>query len=402
MEQYGFDGLMVVSPENFEYFSGVSGFPATMWRRAGPATAFFAGDGTMAFVVPETIGAAVQRANPHARVFCYAMWIESVDVAEIGNDGDAIETRVAQAVEGRIHRRPEIYDEVEMDGLLFDAVQALGLDKQGIGMEMEFAPAADAARFARLMPDVKWLNSSGMMRKLRLIKTPREIEITRTAVRLTEQGIMAALEGLNESTLAADIRNRFTEACHAQARRQGETGLRRAMTGLHLGPWLWAQTDPTRPARRGDNVQFDSIVELNGYKTDMGRTFTYGPPSDAQQRIQDALLAGFEAGMAMLRPGNRFCDVHLAVETAVRNAGFPSYARGHVGHSIGSDVDGEEWPWISADQTQVLEPGMILAFEVPYYINGIGGFQNEDDILITADGCESFNSLPLALTAVGD
>ena len=43
---------------------------------------------------------------------------------------------------------------------------------------------------------------------------------------------------------------------------------------------------------------------------------------------------------------------------------------------------------------------MVLAFEVPYYVNGIGGFQNEDQFLITENGHESFNSLPLALQAV--
>ena len=41
--------------------------------------------------------------------------------------------------------------------------------------------------------------------------------------------------------------------------------------------------------------------------------------------------------------------------------------------------------------------GMVLAFEMPYYANGVGGFQNEDNFLITADGHESFNSLPMEM-----
>jgi Xaa-Pro aminopeptidase len=43
---------------------------------------------------------------------------------------------------------------------------------------------------------------------------------------------------------------------------------------------------------------------------------------------------------------------------------------------------------------------MVLAFEVPYYANGVGGFQNEDNVLITANGHESFNALPMELVEI--
>ncbi|MEX1021109.1 MAG: Xaa-Pro peptidase family protein [Litorilinea sp.] len=396
------DGLMVVSPENFEYFAGVSGFPVTMWRRAGLATALFAADGGLAFVVPETIADAVAHANPGARVYAYPLWIESVDVTG-GASGAAdmpIEQRIAQATTGRQPARPEVYDLDTVDGLLREALHGLGLTGKRIGLELDFAPAADVARLAAMAAGREFVNSSQLIREMRLVKSPVEIDLLRRGVALTEHGIVAALQGLDETTLAADIRGRYTEACSAEARSRRELGFRGASTGVHLGPALWAHTDPTRPARRGDLVQFDSTVQLNGYRTDMGRTFTFGPATDDQRRIQAALLAGFAAGMAEMRPGRRFCDIFAAVHGAVRGTGFPSYARGHVGHSIGSDIDGEEWPWISAEQELVLEPGMVLAFEVPYYINGIGGFQNEDDILITQDGHESFNRLPLELVRI--
>lgn len=397
------DGLIVVSPENFEYFSGVSGFPVTMWRRAGPATAVFAQNGECAFVVPETIAEAVARANPNARIYSYALWIESVDVTAYvdgGNQADPIERRIERATAGREHARPEVYDLNDVDALLRQAVHELGLAGAQLGLELEFAPAVDATRLRGICRVHAFINSSPLIRELRLIKTPTEIDLLRRGVALTEHGIAAAVAHIDEASLAADIRGRFVEACSAAARARKEIGFRSAQTGVHLGPAMWAAIDPHRPAQRGDGVQFDSSAQINGYKTDMGRTFTFGPPSDDQKRIQDALLAGFAAGMAVMQPGNRFCDVFDAVHKAVRARGFPSYARGHVGHSIGSDVDGEEWPWISADQQQVLEPGMVLAFEVPYYINGIGGFQNEDDILITSEGYERFNHLPLPLVDI--
>lgn len=399
LEQRRLDGLLVVSPENFEYFSGVSGFPVTMWRRAGPASAVVSANGDVAFVIPEVNEAAVRRANPQAIVWSYPLWIEQIDVAAL-SDLEITEA-VARMTAERQHVRPETYEQKRLDDCLLDALGTLNLWGKRIGVELDFAPAAHFDHLRTLLSGVEFVNSSSLIRELRLIKTAQEIEILRRAVRLTEQGIVAALEDFSTKTLALDVRARFSEACTAIARQQRELGFQAARTTVHLGPWLWAQTDPNRPAHPGDLIQFDSSVQLHGYKTDIGRTFVFGEASAAQQRIQDALLAGFAAGLEQLRPGQRFCDVFFAVQEAVRAAGFPSYARGHVGHSIGSDIDGEEWPWLSAQEERIIEPGMVLAFEVPYYVNGVGGFQNEDQILITADGHESFNSLPLELTSVG-
>lgn len=396
--QQSLDGLFVVSPENFEYFAGVSGFPVTMWRRAGPASAIFNIDGRVAFVVPETIAAAVAKANPDAQLFVYPMWIEAVDVTAIAPG--PIEGRVAEATAERVNERPETYDPVAVDGLIQAAFHALGLPGTRVGMELEFAPAAHAAHLQSLVPSTQFVNSSPLLREIRLVKTPAEIALLRRGVEITESGITGALAGLNTETTAADIRFRFQEAIAAEARRGRDLGFRGGATTVHLGPHLWGNTIHTRTAQHGDIVQFDSTINLSSYRTDIGRTFTFGKATDDQRRIQDALLAGFQAGLDAMKPGVRFCDLFSAAQGAVRAHGFPSYARGHLGHSIGSDIDGEEWPWISPTEQRILEPGMVLAFEVPYYIDGIGGFQNENDLLITETGYESFNTLPMNLVQI--
>jgi Xaa-Pro aminopeptidase len=173
-----------------------------------------------------------------------------------------------------------------------------------------------------------------------------------------------------------------------------------ALSTVNLGPHLWGpEVNPLRTIQSGDLIQFDSVVVLSRTMSDIGRTFSYGRADDVARHIQQALLAGFAAGKAELRPGRRFCDVFHAAQNAVRESGIPSYTRGHLGHSIGS-LYIEEWPFISATEERELEPGMVLAFEVPYYANGIGGFQNEDNVLITTDGHESFNALPMEMVEI--
>lgn len=400
LEAHGIDGLLVVSPENFAYFTGVPGGPATMWRRVGPVAAVVLPDGQITCVVPDAQAGAVARGNPAARVLSHTLWIERVEVDPAW--AGTAEELIARATAGRAIVRPEIYDKAVVFDLIRTAVADAGLLGRRVGVELEFAPAADMARLEAVLDGTELVDSSPLIRELRVIKTPREIELLRVSTQLAERGITGALEGLSEQTTALDIFTRYQETVFLVAREERILGVEAARTMVHLGPALWGTGDPLYQARRGDLIQFDSGVHIRGYESDIGRTFVFGRPTDAQRRIEDALLAGYEAGVAALRPGNRFCDVFHATQEAVRAAGFPSYTRGHVGHSIGGELFGEEWPWLSATEERVLEPGMVIAFEVPYYVNGIGGFQNEDNFLITETGNEPLGRLPMELVVVGD
>ncbi len=79
---------------------------------------------------------------------------------------------------------------------------------------------------------------------------------------------------------------------------------------------------------------------------------------------------------------------------------FPGYQRGHFGHSVGASVGSEEWPFISAGSDIVIEPGMVLAFETPFYGNGVGALMIEDQMLVTETGVEVMNTLPRALVRI--
>ena len=106
------------------------------------------------------------------------------------------------------------------------------------------------------------------------------------------------------------------------------------------------------------------------------------------------------AGSELLRPSVPLGDVHHATLAAIRAAGFPGYSRGHFGHGLGAGLGSEEWPFISARSDVVLEPGMVMAFECPWYIDGLGGMIIENQLLITETGHEMMNDLPLDLVRI--
>ena len=399
LEQERLDGLLVTGPENFEYFAGASSHPLSMWRRIGPVSAVINRDGLHSLIASDAQEGAVSRANPDTDVLSYPAWIERLGVEEDQNL--SAEDLIGRATSGRENLRPETYDEALVYSLVKEALQNAGLIGKRVGVEFESAPHLDVLRLNELVPDTEFVNSSPLIRELRVIKTKAEIDLLRVASELAEIGIVASLHGADGSTSALDVRTRYGEAVSAEARARKLHGFRSSRTTVHLGPHLWGTGDPARTLQPGDLIQFDSGAQVGGYNSDIGRTFVYQKPTQQQQRIQEALLAGYRAGVNELKPGRRYCDVFNVTQETVRAAGFPSYSRGHFGHSIGSEIFGEEWPWISATETRVLEPGMVVAFEVPYYINGIGGFQNEDNILITENGHVSFNSTPMDLKVIG-
>ena len=98
-----------------------------------------------------------------------------------------------------------------------------------------------------------------------------------------------------------------------------------------------------------------------------------------------------------LKPGVPLKDVYLATATAMWDQGYQTYGRGHFGHGVGASIWSEEWPFIASQSDAILEPDMVLAFETPWYIDGLGGFIIEDQVLITEAGTDVMGPSPREL-----
>jgi Xaa-Pro aminopeptidase len=140
---------------------------------------------------------------------------------------------------------------------------------------------------------------------------------------------------------------------------------------------------------------------IDGYSSDGARTVVLGKPNPQSVKIYDALHRAFDSGLALLKPGTPLCDIYFATASAMWDAGFETYGRGHFGHGVGASIWSEEWPFISTDATAVVEPNMVMAFEAPWYIDGLGGFIIEDQVLITETGAEIMAPSSRALKWIG-
>jgi Xaa-Pro aminopeptidase len=223
-----------------------------------------------------------------------------------------------------------------------------------------------------------------------MIKSPAEIDHLRCAGLSAEAGMRALMAAIRPGADARELELVWRGAALAEAERLQATGNVQGWAYISVGKNGFA---PGGPARPGDLIKADVGCVVRGYSSDSARTFACGSAPRAAQEIYAALRAAFDAGLGQLRIGNALRNVHVAATQAMHEAGFRNYSRGHFGHGLGASIWSEEWPFIGADTDVVVEEGMVLAFETPWYIKGVGALMLEDQFTITASGAEPLWSL---------
>jgi Xaa-Pro aminopeptidase len=196
---------------------------------------------------------------------------------------------------------------------------------------------------------------------------------------------------------AAQMADIWKTSAFAEAARRGHPAPRSAWSYISVAGDGFA---PGGPVRDGDLIKIDVGCVVSGYSSDGGRTAVLGTPHPEAIRVHDALHRAFDTGFAMFEPGTPLAEIYRTTSTSMWDQGFETYGRGHFGHGVGASIWSEEWPFIAAGSDAVLEPNMVLALETPWYIDGLGGFIIEDQMLITDSGCEVMAPLPRELLRV--
>ncbi len=400
MQAEGLDALILLSPESYRHATGAAPGVATMWRRAGAVAVLIPADPALpeTAVVSDLFAAAFRSVSSIRDVRPSVLWVETATLPPDTDDLPVFKAVVrAWEAEGRPEGflRPTTFDPSICWHDLAAALADHGLMRGRIGIEMDAVSASDWPALATALAQALLCDASRLSARLKMVKSPEEIALLRQAVTLAEKGIAAVRDAICPGISRSDLAAEWSRATAAHCGAAPMTG---AWEYISVGADPWGGN---AVATTGDLVKVDVGCLMGGYTSDSGRTFSVGPPSRDAQAVHAALMAGFHAGMAVLGPGAPLSDVHRAAQSAIRGAGLPGFSRGHYGHGLGASLGSEEWPFIAADSDVVAEPGMVLAFECPFYVTGLGGFIIEDQILITQSGAEPMNRLPHALIACG-
>ncbi len=396
MQAAGLDALILLSPESFRHATGAAPGVGTMWRRAGAVAVLVPADPGLpeAAVVSDLFAPSFRAASHITDIRQSPLWVE---IADMGDGAEPLPQAIAAAWAGREagFARPETFDPAVCWHHLAAALADRGLSGGRVGVEMSAISAADWPAMAAALAPARLVDAADIPARLKMVKSPAEITLLRQAVGLAEQGIAAIRDAIAPGISRDDLAAVWSAAIAAG---KGTAPLTGAWEYISVGPDPWGGNAVCRP---GDLVKVDVGCLMGGYTSDSGRTFAVGAPSPRQAAVHAALMAGFRAGMSTLGPGVPLSQVHRATTAAIGAAGLPGYSRGHFGHGLGASLGSEEWPFLSATSPVLAEAGMVLAFECPFYVTGLGGFIIEDQVLITDAGAEPMNRLPHDLIACG-
>jgi Xaa-Pro aminopeptidase len=276
---------------------------------------------------------------------------------------------------------------------LVEACIRLGLTEGTIAVDERGPNRELLAQLAERLPRAKIVPGYALFRRIRAVKTADEVDRVKAALRVTETGLRAAFDALHTGVTEREVKHAFECAVVAEGARPG-FALVRFGRGLALGQ-IPAGDVAISP---GDFAFFDVGVNLDGYKSDIGRLVSFGEPNETTKHLFAASRAGQQAAIDMMRPGVIAKDIFAAAVARVRDEGIPTYKRQHVGHGIGLEY--YDLPVLTPSADTPLEANMTFEVETPYYRLGVGGAFIEDTVLVTESGSEILTTLSRDLAVI--
>ena len=373
LREKGLDGAIVSSPENFHYVTGFGGHQHTVSRQPGFTLAVMRADDkvpthltTMDF---EAATFRIKAAGLNFVVDPYDTWVGLKTWDEIAN-GAVVPDKTAM--------------ESSMDKLI-QFMKACDLANKKVGIELDYLPVPYYKSLTEKFPEAEFVDISDLFVYARSVKQPDEIEMFRKLCRIADHGFTEVSKiakiGVSERELVQCFREDVIKSgfCAPSSWSMFSTGPSSARLTL----------PGDAVVKDGDVVKFDAGVnaEFDFYTTDTSRAWIIGNGDPALLKLKDRLYEGQRRMIAAAKPGLPINELYHTAYDYVKEM-FPCYRRGHQGHSISMGQATAEAPYINASETRPLEAGMILAMEVPCYIDGVNGFNIEDMVLITEDGCE--------------
>jgi Xaa-Pro dipeptidase len=365
--------LVGTSAEHVTYLSGFWAMP--QWIRKGPqvyAVRSTAHDSSFVVVPNSILDQAADQQLSVGEVHRYGFFAYEGDLGAVSNTEDL---NLARYLSGTEHGSAA-------QALAF-GLRRIGVASGRVALDPEGIAPAERERLAALLPGVEWVDADALLRELRKIKTTEEIARLKRGANIAERSIQAALAMAREGCSERDLARAF----HAQTVSEDASPVLGCIGFGTRSAHPNVEPSAARRLRPGDNIRFDVGGRYAQYRADIARIACFGPPSPKLEAYYGAVKAGIDRAYEIIRPGLKACDLFEQIVGTVRRSGIAHYRRNHVGHGIG--LGGYETPALTPASRDVLEPGMVMCIETPYYEIGAFGVQVEDTVVVTADGVQS-------------
>ena len=268
--------------------------------------------------------------------------------------------------------------------LVAQGLKDLGLSTGTVGME-ERVRFVFSDGIARTAPQLKMMSATAVTSGCRMIKTDHELELMSLANKVTLTAYQAAYQAIHEGMTRPQL-EKLIVAANERLGFPGEVDIDIGENSSFPHGSIVPQV-----IREGTLVLIDGGGPVEGYQSDISRTFVFGKPSDKMKKVFDIVHRAQAAALKTARPGVECQTVDAAARKVIVDAGYgPDYKffTHRVGHGIG--MDGHEWPYLVRGNTTLLARNMTFSDEPGIYIPGEFGVRLEDDMHITENGAELF------------
>jgi Xaa-Pro dipeptidase len=238
---------------------------------------------------------------------------------------------------------------------------------------------------AKAAPQVKLTSATPVTAGCRRVKSDHEIVLMRLASKVTLTVYEAAYRALKPGM----TRNELEGLIGTAYDRIGFPG----EASVQIDEFTAVPHGSVTPQviHEGSLILLDDGCTVEGYVSDITRTFVLGKATDKMKTVFDIVHRAQTAALKTARPGVECQTVDAAARKVITDAGYgPDYKffRHRVGHGMG--IDGHEWPYLVRGNTTLLAPNMTFSDEPGIYIPGEFGIRLEDDMHITESGAELF------------
>lgn len=245
---------------------------------------------------------------------------------------------------------------------------------------------------AKASPQATISSATPVTAGCRMIKSANEIALMRLAAQVT----LAVYEGVYHAMREGMTQRQVQDLIDVGYRRMGFPG----EASVEVGEYSAYPHGSTTPQviHEGSIVMIDDGCTVEGYQSDITRTFVLGKASDKMNRVFDIVHRAQAAALAAARAGVECGAIDTAARKVITDAGYGpdyKYFAHRLGHGMG--MDGHEWPYLVRGNTTKLQANMTTSNEPGIYIRGEFGVRLEDDMHVTENGAELFTPQSLSL-----
>ncbi|WP_404452985.1 Xaa-Pro peptidase family protein [Virgibacillus necropolis] len=231
--------------------------------------------------------------------------------------------------------------------------------------------------------DKELIPVSGIVEKLRLIKTSEELTILKAAAKIADDAFEHIQSFIKPGVKEIDVSNELEFFMRKQGATSSSFDIIVA-SGYRSALPHGVASD--KKIESGELVTLDYGALYQGYCSDTTRTVAVGEISDELKTIYNTVLTAQLKGVEGIKPGITGVQADALTRDYITEKGYGKYFGHSTGHGVGLEV--HEGPGLSVKSETTLEAGMVVTVEPGIYIQNVGGCRIEDDVLVTESGHE--------------